>query len=82
MTGLPAATIGLDAVGRGTIAAGNAADIVIFDPHAVNDAANFVEPRELAEGFDTVIVNGQVARLDGEFTDVGAGRVLRRPAAE
>jgi N-acyl-D-aspartate/D-glutamate deacylase len=79
MTGLPAATLGLDKMGRGRVQSGFAADLLVFDPARVRDNATFEEPRQLAEGFDWVIVNGKIAREDGQFTDARTGRVLRRP---
>jgi N-acyl-D-aspartate/D-glutamate deacylase len=44
----------------------------------VFDRATYQEPHQLADGMDWVIVNGQIARRDGEFTNTRAGRVLRR----
>jgi N-acyl-D-aspartate/D-glutamate deacylase len=32
----------------------------------------------MSEGFDWVIVNGQIVRKEGEFTGVRAGRVLKK----
>ena len=76
MTSLPARVFGFE--DRGEIRAGAFADIVIFDLARVADRASFEKPHELSEGFDWVIVNGQVARRDGEFTGARAGRVLKR----
>src|SRR5262249_6706699 len=42
MTSLPASILGLTE--RGTIAAGQIADLVIFDPATVNDRATFEDP--------------------------------------
>ncbi|MEQ8820120.1 MAG: amidohydrolase family protein [Sumerlaeia bacterium] len=78
MSGLAAETTGLAGAGRGTLAAGNFADILIFDPEAVNDPANFSDPYQLAEGFDWIMVNGQVVREGAKFSGERAGRVLRR----
>jgi len=78
MTGLPAATIGL--VDRGWLAAGMAADIVVFDPATVIDHATFEAPTARSAGIDTVLVNGQVVLARGEVTGVKAGRPLRRGA--
>ena len=58
--------------------AGAFADLVIFDPAKVADRATYQSPHEIAEGIDWVIVNGQVARREGEFTGVRAGRVLKK----
>lgn len=77
MTSLPAEVFRLR--DRGEIRAGAFADLVIFDPAKVVDRATYQDPFPDAEGFDWVLVNGQVARRDGVFTGVRAGRVLRRP---
>jgi N-acyl-D-amino-acid deacylase len=76
MTGLPASTIGM--VDRGFIAAGMAADVVVFDPATVIDRATFEKPTELSEGIRHVVVNGRVALRDGRPTGERAGRALRR----
>ncbi len=44
--------------GRGTIAAGQAADLVIFNPETVIDRATFTEPHTANEGITAVYVNG------------------------
>jgi N-acyl-D-aspartate/D-glutamate deacylase len=74
MTSLPARVFGFE--DRGEIRAGAFADLVIFDLNRVQDRATYENPHLLSEGFDWVIVNGQVARREGEFTGVRAGRVL------
>ena len=78
MTGMPAARLGLD--GRGTVAAGTFADIVVFDPATVADRATFAEPHQYPVGIEYVIINGTLAVDGGRFLDARAGRVLRRPA--
>jgi N-acyl-D-amino-acid deacylase len=77
MTSLPADTIGLR--DRGRLEPGLAADIVIFDPARVRALADYIDPHRLAEGFDVVIVNGQVARENGRIGSVLSGAVLRPP---
>ncbi|CAA7600931.1 Amidohydrolase family [Acididesulfobacillus acetoxydans] len=76
MTGKAAATMGLDH--RGTIAVGNYADIVVFDPETVTDNGDYAEPAQFPTGINCVIVNGQVAVENGRHTGIRAGRVLRR----
>ncbi len=78
MTSMPATRLGLD--GRGTIAAGKFADLVVFDPATVIDRATFAEPHQYPLGIDHVIVNGVVSVDGGQYIDAKAGRVLRRPA--
>jgi len=59
MTGLPAARFGL--AGRGAIAVGAHADLVLFDPATVRDVADFHDPIRPAAGIDAVWVNGALA---------------------
>lgn len=75
MTTLPAAVFGLK--DRGQLRAGAFADVLIFDAARVNDAATYDKPHQLSEGFDDIIVNGELARRNGKFTTALAGRVLR-----
>jgi len=74
MTALPAVRFGL--VGRGTIAEGAAADLVVFDPDRIADRSTYERPHAFAEGVELVVVNGQVA-WDGSPGD-RAGRAIRR----
>ena len=76
MTSLPAATIGME--GRGTLAPGMAADVVVFDSSTVMDRATYEEPTAMSEGIVHVMVNGQLAWEDGGPTGVQAGRALRQ----
>ncbi len=75
MTTLPATVFGLK--DRGQLRAGAFADVLIFDLSKVNDAATYDKPHQLSEGFDDIIVNGELARRNGRFTTTLAGRVLR-----
>lgn len=75
MTGLSARRFGL--TGRGTLAPGHHADIVIFDPDRVNANASYGHPTEVSSGIDAVFVNGQLACRDGNTVCAGAGQVLR-----
>ncbi len=63
MTSLPAQTFSMR--DRGQIREGFAADLVIFDEKAVGDAATFENPHQFADGFKTIIVNGQIT-FDGQ----------------
>lgn len=74
MTSLPADRFGL--VGRGRIAEGAVADLVLFDPAIVTDTAWFGAPHRFPEGIDVVVVNGSVAWEGGAIAR--HGRVLRR----
>lgn len=76
MSSLTAHTIGI--TDRGAVEAGKKADLLIFDPGAVRARADFTDPHQLAEGFDYVIVNGQVAVDEGAFSQERFGKVLRK----
>ena len=76
MSGLTARNFGL--AGRGMVAVGQHADLVLFDAATVRDAATYDEPTRAAEGIHAVIVNGAVAWEDGRSTGTRRGRVLKR----
>ncbi|MGK7393645.1 MAG: N-acyl-D-amino-acid deacylase family protein [Candidatus Cyclobacteriaceae bacterium M3_2C_046] len=76
MTGLPAQTLGLG--NRGLIKKGYMADLLIFDPEAIQATATYEEPFQLAEGFDHIIVNGILVRQEGIFLPEKAGKLLRK----
>jgi N-acyl-D-amino-acid deacylase len=65
--------------GRGTLAEGATADVIVFDPKTVADRSTYREPRVLAVGMRWVIVNGTIAVADGEYTGALAGQAVRRP---
>jgi N-acyl-D-amino-acid deacylase len=75
MTGLPASRIRLE--GRGRLAVGSFADVVVFDPATVADRATFENPHQYPAGIRDVMVSGRWVLLDGERTDALPGRVLR-----
>lgn len=78
MTGLPAQRFGL--ADRGLIREGFAADLVVFDPKAVCDAASYTRPTEPARGIEAVLVNGKLAMHQGKPQQAGSGLRLRRRA--
>lgn len=80
MTGRTAEVFGL--VDRGVIRAGAFADLVLFDPATVRDAADFEHPTRPTEGIFETWVNGQsaYAPLTGAST-ARAGRVITRNRA-
>jgi dihydroorotase/N-acyl-D-amino-acid deacylase len=76
MTSFPAQRIRVN--DRGILKPGMKADIVVFDPDRVRDTATFEKPHSYAEGFSSVIVNGQVV-FDGKaMTAARPGKVVRR----
>ncbi len=77
LTALPAQNLKL--TGRGRLAVGYFADIVVFDPDTVTDHATFAEPHRLATGVVHVFVNGVHTLDDERHTGARAGRVVRGP---
>jgi N-acyl-D-aspartate/D-glutamate deacylase len=74
-TGLPADILHLPM--RGYLRAGYFADVTVFDPAKIIDAATFDKPFEPPQGIPWVIVNGKVAVRNGEPTKTLSGRALR-----
>lgn len=62
---------------RGSIATGNFADVIAFDPQTFADKSTYEEPTILATGMRYVIVNGIVAVDAGQYTGALAGRVIK-----
>jgi dihydroorotase/N-acyl-D-amino-acid deacylase len=79
MTSFPAQRLSL--ADRGVIRPGLRADLVLFDPARIRDAATFERPHQYAEGVSLVIVNGAVIFENGAMTAARPGRVLLGPAA-
>lgn len=63
---------------RGLVRRGYAADLAIVDPARVADRATYDQPRQLAEGIDDVLVNGEIVLRQGRLTGVLSGHGLRR----
>ena len=77
LTSLPASNLKIEK--RGSLQSGFFADIVIFDPEAIQDHATFEEPHQLATGVEHVFVNGTQVLKNGEHTGAMSGRVVRGP---
>jgi N-acyl-D-amino-acid deacylase len=78
MTSLPAEHFRF--ANRGRLKEGYAADVVIFDPATVADAATFEKPHAYAVGMPYVLVNGAVVVRKGEQTLARPGQVLQSSA--
>jgi N-acyl-D-amino-acid deacylase len=86
LTAQPADLFGIK--DRGRLAAGLAADLVIFDPRTVGSPERPVRRNDLpgggkrfvmpSSGILWTIVNGHVTYAEGSLTDARAGQVLRR----
>jgi N-acyl-D-amino-acid deacylase len=80
MTGRTAAVFGM--TDRGVIRAGAYADLVLFDPATVRDAADFKNPTQPSEGILETWINGQSAYVHGKgATAARAGRLVTRGLA-
>ncbi|MFI2651779.1 amidohydrolase family protein [Micromonospora fulviviridis] len=77
MTGMPAHRFGLH--GRGLLADGYAADLVVLDPQRVADGATYDDPLAPPQGVRCVLVGGRVVVDGGAVTDARPGRVLAVP---
>ncbi|MFO0555896.1 MAG: amidohydrolase family protein [Polyangiaceae bacterium] len=75
-TSLAADTIGL--TGRGRLARGYAADLVVFDPASITDHATFEAPAARSTGVELVVVGGVIEWRDGVAVRGKGGRALRR----
>jgi N-acyl-D-amino-acid deacylase len=75
MSGLPARVFGFK--DRGVLRPGAHADIVLFDPATVADAATFAQPKTPATGIRLVMVNGEAVWQDGAPTGARPGRPLK-----
>jgi N-acyl-D-amino-acid deacylase len=76
MTSFPAQRLGLRE--RGLIKDGFKADLVLFDPDAVEAPATKENPKQYAVGIDYVFVNGKAVVDNGKSTGALPGRSLRR----
>ena len=77
LTGLPARNLGIRR--RGRLQAGYFADVVIFDPAAIQDRATYSEPHQFATGVRHVLVNGTAVLRDGKMTGLRPGRIVYGP---
>ncbi len=79
MTSLPAQRFRF--TDRGLIRPGMWADIVVFDSKTVSDKATFEKPHAYSQGFQYVLVNGQVVIENGKHTGIKSGQVILGPGA-
>ncbi|MDR8028051.1 D-aminoacylase [Burkholderia cenocepacia] len=76
MTSLSARRYGIPK--RGEVHVGYHADLVLFDPASVIDAATFEKPQQPAHGIDAVWVNGVLTYENGQPTGERAGGFVAR----
>lgn len=77
LTLLPAERLALKQ--RGALRPGYFADLVVFDPKAIQDHATFENPQQYSTGVEHVFVNGILALQNGEPTGALPGQVVRGP---
>jgi N-acyl-D-amino-acid deacylase len=75
MTSFPAQRLGLR--DRGLLREDMWADIVVFDPEAIEDRASYARPIQYPKGISYVLVNGQMVVEEGKLTGNLPGHVLR-----
>lgn len=75
LTSLPAQNLSL--TDRGLLTRGYYADVVMFDPAAVQDHATYAKPHQLATGVENVWINGLRALDDSTATGAASGRFVR-----
>ena len=75
MTSLPASQFGFTT--RGTIADGQAADLVLFDAATVTDRATYDTPHQYPDGVPYVLVNGAVVVARGAQTPARPGQIVK-----
>jgi len=64
--------------GKGVIADGMDADLVLFDKYAIADKADFTNSSLVSDGIEYVIVAGRVVYKDRKLTDAAPGKIVLR----
>ena len=76
MTGLAAEQSGIR--GRGIIAPGYMADLVLIDPETVKDNASIQNPQAMSDGIMKVWVNGELVFQEKKFLQKFPGEFIGR----
>ncbi len=77
MTSMPAHLLGLK--DRGLLREGYWADVVVFDPKTVADAATYEKPHQYPKGIPYVLVNGTIVIDNGNHTGARPGKIIYGP---
>ena len=63
---------------RGVIRPGAYADIIIFKPEELRANATYLEPTKFATGFRLVVVNGEIAVENDNYTGALSGKIIKK----
>ena len=63
--------------GRGVVAEGGPADLVVFDAATILDRATYADPRQFPVGLPHVVIGGALTVRDGAATGLRGGQVVR-----
>jgi N-acyl-D-amino-acid deacylase len=74
MTSLPASVYGMK--DRGVLRPGAWADVIVFDPAKVRDAATYEDPHQMSEGIAYALVNGALVKDGDTFTGKLPGKIV------
>jgi N-acyl-D-amino-acid deacylase len=74
MSGLPASRLHLHK--RGELKVGHYADVVVFNPHTIQDHATFTNPNQYATGVEHVMINGKMVIENKQHTNATPGRIV------
>jgi N-acyl-D-amino-acid deacylase len=74
MTSLPASVFGMK--DRGELRPGAWADVLVFDPAKIRDAATYQQPHQLSEGIQYALVNGTLVKDNETWTGKLAGKIV------
>jgi N-acyl-D-amino-acid deacylase len=77
LTGLPSERLKIQ--GRGKLAMGFYADVIIFDLNKMKENSTYEKPHQLSEGIEQVFVNGKQVLKNGEHTGVFSGKFIKGP---
>jgi N-acyl-D-amino-acid deacylase len=75
-TSVPAERFGIE--DRGTLKAGNYADIVLFALEKMQMKGDFENPAQIPGGISCVLVNGEIVYQDEKHTGARPGKVIRK----
>jgi N-acyl-D-amino-acid deacylase len=77
LTGLPSERLKIQ--GRGKIAMGFYADVIVFDLNQMKENSTYEKPHQLSEGVEQVFVNGKQVLKDGNHTGIFSGKFIKGP---